>query len=642
MFSFLQCIQRFIRSRNIGYSKTRLRSWRSLLVSFGIFPSEQTTLLHFVSHDCRTTDPMTTCPDMKLRFIAIKSLSRASAHLSNAFPANKSRQSTYTNNFNANPIATIIPPQLLPFESWECSLAHLFSHIIQSKWPERLTPRDQVNVPNPVRTPVNPHLHPYAHLAQGIIFWNIRTFRPVRTLKTEQRQRLISKWAKEKKIICLLETHLVNNEHLALEQALQITCISTCVPCSIQERPARPGPIANHAPTCYSPVPLPQPADYTLNRKACVSIIIHRSLEPSILQHSVLIPGYALLLVFAGLVGATSPWDQPFILIAWYINPNDKLHCIRNLFAALRQWKQEFPQYQSLPLLIGGDFNFSASGAPKFGYVPYTGHSDDLLNEELGGLEELCDLQEKFPNPYVPTWHAPSVANNMKGTVRPAATLDRVFISRNAQAMLQVTAITRICELELSDHTPLEISASNSVPNNQRKNVKRKFSSLLTCPIPAKALAGNSEIIQLLRSHTFNILAQHGYADQFDFGINVKVHDACHVDSKSTLPNPSPIQDPALESGDQPGKRSTPGIVLQTFTAAVRLWYMFFARNQRTRKTNPLSKGTLRKIRLQLDKIEQASNEGSQLKSACSIAQLAAMSRNLIDCPCLNPQQSMA
>ena len=75
LFSILQCLQLFIRSRNACYVKTRFRSWRSLLVSFGMFLSERTTFLHLILHACRTVPPRTTCTDMKLRFIAIKLLS---------------------------------------------------------------------------------------------------------------------------------------------------------------------------------------------------------------------------------------------------------------------------------------------------------------------------------------------------------------------------------------------------------------------------------------------------------------------------------------------------------------------------------------------------------------------------------------
>ena len=302
-------------------------------------------------------------------------------------------------------------------------------------------------------------------------------------------------------------------------------------------------------------------------------------------------------------------------------------------------WKHDTPQFHSLPLLLGGDFNFCANGAPKIGYVPSEGHSDDLLNEELGGLEELGNLQEKFPNPYIPTWQAPTHYSDMNTrVVRPAATLDRVFISSKDQSCLQITANIRLRELELSDHLPIEVTANSATSTGQPKNLKHKLSTLLSCPIPAKVFAVNNESIRLLRSHTFNILAQHGYANLSDFGININVHDDCHVKQRST-PN---FQPPLDEMNAQPVMRSAPGDVFQTYIAAVRLWYMFFARNQRTRATNPLSKGTLRRIRHQIEKIEQASLDKHLLETNCYTAQLAAVARNLLITPCLNPQQSMA
>ena len=340
LFSLLQCLQRYIRGCNARYSKTRFRSWRSLFVCFGMFPSNQATLLHLVSHACRTIPSETTCINMKLRIAEIKSLSRASAQLSNAFPTYKIKQFICINGPSADPISTIIPPRLVQFESWECSLAHLFTHICQCKWPAQATIEQPCLISNPKYIspdyPYKTPLHPYAHLAQGVIFWNIRTFRPIRSLKSEQRQKLISKWAKEKKIVCLLETHLVDNEHLAFEQSLQITCFCTCVPTSKDENSNPTDPTSDPSCPRSSISSMHQTSGNKLNRKAGVAIIIHRSLEPSILHHAILIPGYALLVVFAGLVGAASPWDQPFILIAWYINPSDKLHCIRNLTEAYR------------------------------------------------------------------------------------------------------------------------------------------------------------------------------------------------------------------------------------------------------------------------------------------------------------------
>ena len=93
-------------------------------------------------------------------------------------------------------------------------------------------------------------------------------------------------------------------------------------------------------------------------------------------------------------------------MILIYSDPARKHLVIQAIRDALLIWKGDHPAFQHLPVILGGDLNFTAVGAPRYGYREPNDEENEQLNENFSAIADLLAVQEVFPQPMVPTWKA--------------------------------------------------------------------------------------------------------------------------------------------------------------------------------------------------------------------------------------------